>query len=966
MKEKRTLPLIIFIVVCVPVLLFGFYLANALPQKLSSGITDVIGVFNIDKITYKNDAAEAYDINYLTEGSVGSMPKNVNGVWLDLDSDISEGLTYGELIKEASDYFENFLNFLPSVVYIRPDYDGKFDSFKDAYGNNVDVLREYIKYADKYELFKTLVIDGSCIYKNGNLSFDNVRYYLTNYSFDAVLLSLKGIANDGDFLEAAEYFCEKIKTEITAELYFGAELQTLRNANDLASGNTLALLSFDDIDFAVVEGTSTEDTTLSFAEMMDYWNDKAGDYPDVTFYCKHRNDLVCSNSSEWGSYTEICSQVRYLWDCENVKGSVFFSAYSLKRNYRASSQRLSYLLFDGANEELEISKLTVNDDSTVSFYGAAPEGHKVTLNGSVIADKPVFTYDAQLYAGSNVFEFFSAGKTLTYSVYNNSSVIYSVAPKDDCYVNSGETFNIVAVCIDGAAPVCTLNGNTYEMTKVSLSSVNAVPEGYNAFACSIRIKGRSDSELELGRAVISASLNEGTGEKAVTGTITVLRSANNGLIGFIKNMFSNKDNKSSVGDLLYDPDNQISPFSDNGLGTALMCRIKNDDTELLGKFEEKNTYYADNSCLPAGTIDYIKDMSVSEAGYLRYELQSGLTVYGVNCEIINNGFVLPKNGISVSRVDDSKPDSTDVYFNTDWFVPVTVKCKPQNYSNGYAGYSFNISEFTAEYIDIKFYYTDRFYNSSLLSFADDSPFSYAELYSAGDENMLLRVYLRQKGQFYGYDIFMDENGQIVLSFKKHINGDVSGKVIMIDPGHGGLSMTGTSVNDNSVSEEEVTLAISLYLRSLLEEMGAKVIMTRESDIPLTLEDRAEMLSAANPDIFVSIHCDGTDSGEDSGTHSFYFRPYSMPLADQVNKALAAVYKTHIYTPEDENYNRVDKKIKFYPFYVIRRNHCPAILIETGFMTNETEGRLLTMSSTQYMLAQGIADGIKNYFAFNHR
>ena len=117
--------------------------------------------------------------------------------------------------------------------------------------------------------------------------------------------------------------------------------------------------------------------------------------------------------------------------------------------------------------------------------------------------------------------------------------------------------------------------------------------------------------------------------------------------------------------------------------------------------------------------------------------------------------------------------------------------------------------------------------------------------------------------------------------------------------------------------------------------------------------------------FVSIHCDGTDNIADAGTHTFYFRPYSQPLANAINTSLTSVYQTYIYVPTDTNYAKVDKSIKFYPFFVTRLNHCPSVLVETGFMTNPVEGQILASDNAQYWIAKGISDGVEAYFANNH-
>lgn len=315
-------------------------------------------------------------------------------------------------------------------------------------------------------------------------------------------------------------------------------------------------------------------------------------------------------------------------------------------------------------------------------------------------------------------------------------------------------------------------------------------------------------------------------------------------------------------------------------------------------------------------------------------------------------------------VDESSQTSTDIIFDKDWFSPIEITTSQQGFTTGYFNYSFNISAFTAEYIDIKFYYTSEFYNKALLNFDEASPFSSSELYADGNGNMILRLLLKQKGQFYGYDIYENEDGRLVLSFKKHADGNLAGKTIMLDPGHGGLSMTGTA-NQNGVAEAQITLAIALKARDMLTALGANVVMTRSTEMPLTLEQRVEMFTADNPDLYVSIHCDGSDGVADSGTHTFYYTPFSKPLATAITSSLVSVYRNYIYSPGDSNYDSVDRGTKFYPFFVTRMFNCPSVLVETGFLTNPVEGDNLANDNCQYWIAQGISDGIKNYFEQNN-
>ena len=965
-KKTYVIFVIIFLLISFFAVFVGLFLNDALPEQMSYSIQSFIQQISTKKEQQPQE----------TEGESGGfislsrprMPDDVHAVYIDLGADLSpfknDASAYSAFISETEANFNYFKNFLTDTLFITPDYTGAAGQLFDAYGNQVDVLREYLKYADLHSCFKVLVINDSIIFQNGQLSYEAAKNYLRNYSFDAVLLSSQTLTSQQKLSEGVGFLGKFIKMDFAGNCFFGVEVPSSAAAR-YADADTVGALESGFVDFAVVEGNSMTNPVLPFGPVMGWWNAKAQVYPDIVFYCKHRNDLVCTNTTDWSNYVEICDQVRFLWDCENFKGSAFYNATALKQDISTASLRLSYLYYDGQLEDLSVNTIQFNPDNSVSFTGSTGEGHKVLCNGRVISNVPAFSYSVPLSAGENDFRFFSAGKTLRYRIYNNTRIIYDYAPQTDITPQSGETVMISAVCMTGADVKCAVNGKTYQMTEEYATDGLNLPDGYRLFACGIRFTGNNYSDLDLGKIVIAATLGDNS-ETVTAAGITVLKSESRGLLNKLRRLFAPESETSATANQnQFSFVDTVSPFHDNGLGTALLCRIVNDDTEVIGTIAEKDSYHADYSTLPEGTIDYIQSMTVAEGGYLRYELKSGITVYGVNCELINNGYVLPKNRVFVNRVDDSSPASTDIYFNMDWFSPVTVKCCPQEYTTGYQSYSFNISEFTAQYVDVTFHYTGDFYNSSLLTFDAASPFSRSELYAEGDENLILRLYLKKTGQFYGFDLYKNEQNQLVLSCKKHGTASLQGKVVMLDPGHGGLSMTGTALADDSVAEKTVTLAIAQKTKQMLESKGAKVLMTRIMDTPLTLEERCVIQSEANPDIFVSIHCDGTDSIAEAGTHSFYFRPYSQPLANAINQSLASVYKTYIYAPTDTNYSKVDKSIKYYPFFVTRMNHCPSVLVETGFMTNPIEGQILAGDNAQYWIAKGITDGIEAYFASNH-
>ena len=839
MKKKSRVPFIILFSILGLCIVAGvLIMTDALP----AGISDMIsGLFVRQSVPV---AQEQMNPEEIAAATGRALPDDMHGVWLDLNVDLQSGASdgYGNIVAEANAAFNDFRNYIGDTLFLVPELDGKFARLTDDFGASVDIVVEYLNHSALQNYYNVLVAtDRMLLDKRGNFTFDVIANYLSSYAFHAVLICGESLYSNNRLAQAAQFFGSNLK-QLFPGRSFGMLFQSVAGSG-YADADTVSALQTGFIDFCLIDAGGAMRSAQPFSAVTAWWNTFAQNYPAVRFYCRHRNDLVCTNDTDWNSYIEICDQVRALWECERFFGSVFYNATALQRNYRASSQRLSYLLYDGALEGFEVNDLRIDAaNQSVALAGKALKGHKLICNHSYLTDQGGdFIYRFGMQPGENLYSVFNAGTRLDFRVFN------------------------------------------------------ATPE-----TCAERLKTETDP---------------------------------------------------------------VSPFRDNGFGTALMCRILDPETETLGVPNDKDTYHADYSTLPAGTIDYVKAITFSTEGGLRYELQSGNNVYAVHCELHHNAFILPQNTISVLGVDDSDATKTDIVLQTDWLVPINVKCLPQAYAIGYRDFSFNISAFTATYVDVTFANTAQLNNPQFLVFSATSPFAGAEIVPA-DNAVILRLYLRKPGQFYGYHIERNQNNALVLSFKKHSDNTLIGKTVMLDPGHGGLYMTGTALRDESVAEKNITMSIALKAKQMLESYGATVVLTRHMDTPLTLEERCAILTRQNPDVFVSIHCDGTETISDSGTHSFYFRPYSMPLAAAIQESMVSVYRTHIYKPEDTNYANIDRKIKFYPFYVTRMDHCPSVLVETGFMSNPVEGMLLANDNCQYWMAQGIADGIRNYFAYN--
>ena len=186
-------------------------------------------------------------------------------------------------------------------------------------------------------------------------------------------------------------------------------------------------------------------------------------------------------------------------------------------------------------------------------------------------------------------------------------------------------------------------------------------------------------------------------------------------------------------------------------------------------------------------------------------------------------------------------------------------------------------------------------------------------------------------------------------------GALQGKVIVIDPGHGGSNPGAVA---NNTREADTNLAVGLKLRNKLAQAGAKVIMTRTSDhnvasadssLAEELQARVDIAAKNKADIFVSLHSNSNPNSAIKGIMTFYPSGKSPALAQTVH---ASLIKTT---------GAVDKGIAPATFYVLRNTTMPSILVEMGFVTNTQEAKLLQSDAYREKIATGIFNGIVEYF-----
>lgn len=200
------------------------------------------------------------------------------------------------------------------------------------------------------------------------------------------------------------------------------------------------------------------------------------------------------------------------------------------------------------------------------------------------------------------------------------------------------------------------------------------------------------------------------------------------------------------------------------------------------------------------------------------------------------------------------------------------------------------------------------------------------------------------------------------------------RTIMIDAGHGGKD-TG-AIGANKKKEKDITLAIALKLRRKLIKLGYSVRLTRGGDTFPSLEQRVSLWknSRPKPDLFISIHCNAAANRKVSGVETFAATPLNVPSTGdtKLNKTVSGsnafsrnnnllAYYVQRAMAKNLPY-AADRGVKHARFYVIRNVSCPAVLIETGFVSNWAECTRLSSNVYQEQVANSILRGILNYAA----
>lgn len=947
----------------------------------------VVGFLIItDRISLRETAPGITDVE-VTEAPVSAdihtAMKDLKAVWFSPLDDLSpaQKLTVEE-IKEHLDAVKS-LGFNAIITPLTVDGEKKQIKINKF---DVDIAGIVADEAKSRGLFVVGCIDAAYYFGKNNsfvFDFDAVKDVLSVISsVDALLL--KGadklnvaVGTDEDntkaLTAALKDFSEKFKSNFGGKA-LGLSVSPVwanSSSNELGSKTAYSyesLKGFADTrdwaitglaDFILVDAaTSTTDTDSPFSEIAGWWNSLDS---KSFIYFSHHLDFLHDGKGGFDSSKEIIEQLKAIDCLDRISGSAFYSYKELKSDILGSASAIAAFYSGTSNSEIAAKELKLTSPATqkvktekqaFSFIGVSDPTSLVFMN-----DKPIertadglFSLEVNLKPGDNSFVFKHKGKEFKYTITYTIDLLQEVSPSDKTTAPVGTKIEIAAYSKKDATVYAKI-GNAKVSLKATDSDLFGKGEGIVDFATFIgeyTLPEISTTRQSLGKITVYAQQNGFT--DTIQGGEIIVTNENN---GFSKYNLSEAEIKAA--DSAYPYKSLLNPYTDHALGQDKICIVTRDYAEATALSEPSDKSDPRLTPLLKGSIDYVTGIATYN-GQEHYLLRSGRKIYSKDAKLAANAYKMPLNNLQIIKTENGK--TTDIYIKTDWLVPINAELKPQNYHVGFEGRPFNVSSFTSSYIDFLFYYTDRV--SGKPEFSENSVLKDAQ-WLAGKENSLkvLRLNLREAGKFYGYSMTVTSDGYIKISFKQKIT-SLSGMTIMLDPGHGGKKDPGTYSVYPNLNEKEINIKLATIMKRELEAKGATVIFTRTQDVDMPREERALFAKKKNPDLYVSVHCDGSESSSLSGTHSFYYRAFSKPLADSIHKELVSAYRNVIYTPDSTAYNKVDRGVKFKPFNVTRIEECPSVLIEFGFLTNASDCNVLINPQYQEVLAKAAAKGIENY------
>ncbi len=662
-------------------------------------------------------------------------------------------------------------------------------------------------------------------------------------------------------------------------------------------------------------------TAAPFDNIARWWNAQL-DGTGVDLYIGHAA-YKASNYTE----NEIPMQVEFARTLISYKGSVFYG-YADIRNNSADVRDGIKQCFEN-NYEVEIAptgdgELSVNypangsttQDTSTYILGTSNPAKPLTVNGKKVSrtkDGYFSLYEA-LANGNNVLKLKSGDENITYTIKKGTSTassggssasnimdkfeIASATPEKPMWLIPGDIVSVTCIAPAGSKVYAKFGEYTIDM-KPTLYAANTISNYKETYKGSIKVD----------------KVHAAQGEMADLGTLTV---------------YAEKNGKKA--------EKTLCEIKQMGGNVKIYAEVKNDYSYL--KRSTTSSFYGDPLPASVGMRDYI---TAFVGGY--YKLKCGYYISENDVEVVSDKELFANKILAVTvtpNIKDSSnnlENSTDIRFGVLENVPVNAYIE-----NGK--------------IKIIFFNTDATVIPEAAVSANPMV-TYGKGYADELGRLVYEFTFKALENYYGYNVVY-ENGFIVIKLHnpqtlKDGDKPLAGKTIVVDAGHGGedTGAQGPTKAESGFNEADLNLTIALELRTELENRGAKVIMIREDDSTVTLEERIEILSNIIPDMMISVHHNSVASNVNASKARGYLGLYS----DDAGVLLANAVSDTV-TKELSRYQRPTS----YQALAVARNHrFPSTLCEMSFISYTEEFQWTVSEGNFRRSAKALANGVIEFY-----
>ena len=677
-------------------------------------------------------------------------------------------------------------------------------------------------------------------------------------------------------------------------------------------------------------------TNIARYDKLVRWWSSVVDGTGVDLYIGH---AAYKLTTDFKSESEIPRQVEYARNYMGVTGSIFYgyvniaaNDYKIKDNLARIFEKNLLITSPADNGKGIAVRRPVNGDNTALSA--------VNLSGNSNPLFPVYYNGEKIPRTKNGFFMLSlvplkSGKNNIILTQNNSSythVIYSGTTYGSASPTQMNAYNleINSYTTDNYA-IDQLNGNAHNQLKEIF-----VPPGDKII---IHVWAPSNSEVTAklgGSIVILEPLNKPADEGAYMlesyrGTIHIPQTQPQGEL-------------IDLGNIVITAKRGLEEASLTGLKVKLInesvykpqkaAEVINDYSHI--KISPTSSFY--NDYLPA-SIGMRDNITGYENGY--YQLGFGGWIAAENVVL------LPEKTLLINRIFSATLEnigkSTEIRFAVTENIPVDAKCKDG---------VFSITLFNTPSGAANLVITDNpIFKSARVAFDKDKKTATYTLDLIHEDN------------FYGFEVYY-EGGFIIFKVKnpmKKSQDDLPLKdlTIVIDPGHGGTD-TGALGFIKGKDEKDLNLDISLSLRTVLTNLGANVIMTRETDATLRINKRMDILNETNADLVISIHHNSVGDPDSNGNprEIWSIRGFESRYCNESGRLLAKITSNTV----TKALSRVERNTLYQALAVLRNHKFPATLLEMSFMTTPEDFEFTFTTEGVQRSADAIADSVIAWIA----